>query len=365
MSEISHQVVGAAQDEDLSALRITVPPTHQNIALEDLVLRHNVRDASEYNLPPLVESIKRNGYRPSAPIVVHIGNDGVNEVLAGNRRTNSLMSLQPVERATALAATGGLVPCIVYKGLTPAQIELLRCDHGSDEDREPLSKYGTFVAVSRLLIAGLSQAAIAIRLGMYIVKDNVKKPNRSQVQIFTAAAALPERIREMLKSYWLKGIGPIKHSDIMPLSKIWNEEWTSYGINGQEGPQFRAKVDEILAREAGTPIQTTKTLTANAATEKAKVMSSPTTRQLLVAATAADGSKLAELDRQLCQRDAMIRQFDWLMQHKTKQITKLLEEAKEALAQADIEEENRRKAAAEAARQQATPVVTAPPTLPA
>lgn len=362
MSE-AHKIVGAAQDEDLTVLRIAAKPEPGAFNLEELVLRHNVRDASEYNLPPLVESMRRNGYRPSAPLVVHIGEDGVPEVLAGNRRTNALLSMQPMERATVLASCDGKVPCIIYKGLTKAQIELLRCDHGSDEDREPLSKYGTFVAVNRLLIAGLSQAAIAIRLGMYVIRDNVKKPNRSQVQIFTAACALPPRVQEMLKEFWLRGKGPIKHTDIMPLSKVWNEEWTAYGISGQEGPQFRAKVDEILARDTSVTVPVTKSLTANAANEKAKVMSSPTTRQLLVAATAADGTKLAELDRQLCQRDHLIRQIDWLMQHKQKQITKLLDEAKEALATADKEEEERRKVAAEAARAQASPIVTAPPTL--
>lgn len=361
MSE--HKIVGAAQEEDLSCLRIAAKPEQGSFQLEELVLRHNVRDASEYNLPPLVESMLRNGYRPSAPLVVHIGEDNVPEVLAGNRRTNALLSLQPAQRAVVLSSTDGKVPCIVYRNLTKAQVELLRCDHGSDEDREPLSKYGTFVAVNRLLIAGLSQAAIAVRLGMYVVKDNVKKPNRSQVQIYTAACALPPRVQDMLKEFWLRGKGPIKHSDIMPLSKVWNEEWTAYGINGQEGPQFRAKVDEIIARDTTPTVAVTKTLTANAANEKAKVMSSPTTRQLLVAATAADGTKLAELDRQLCQRDHLVRQIDWLMQHKTKQITKLLEEAKEALDKADKEEEDRRKAAAEAARAQAAPVVTAPPVL--
>lgn len=364
MSENASQIVGAAQSEDISALSMTAKPVYSLLELNQLTLRHNVRDASEYNLPPLIESFRRNGFRPSSPLVVHVSDDGAYEVLAGNRRTNALKSLTAEELPKVLAATDGKVPCNVYTKLTPTQVEILRCDHGSDEDREPLSKYGLFVAVSRLLLAGLNQTAIAVRLGLYITKDNIKKPNRSLVQVYAAAAALPERVRTMLKAYWLRGEGLIRQSDVMPLSKVWNEEWVQFGINGQEGPQFQAKVDEILARSGTAPVQTTKTLTAKAAEDRAKIMTSPVTRQLLVAATAADANKLVELDKQLVARDRMFRQIDWLMRNKTSQISKLLEMAEKAIVEEDAAEAKRREAAAEAARQQATPVVTAPPTLP-
>ena len=330
MSE-KQTIVGAHQPEDLSALQVTTPAKNMALDLDELVLRHNVRDESEYNLPPLIESIKRNGFKPAHPLVVHVGEDKLYEVLAGNRRTNALKALSDEDRKEALAATSGKVPCLVYRNLTAAQVEVLRCDHGSDEDRQPLSKHGIFVAVGRLLIAGLAQVAIATRLGLYVTKDGQKKPNRSLIQIYANAAALPQRVQAMLKAYWLKGEGTIRQSDIASLSKLWNEEWTQFGINGNEGPKFRAKVQEILDRENGKEAATTKTLSASRAQEQAKVMQSPTTRQLLVAATQADGSALANLDKELSARDQLMRKIDWLFQNKKSQIEKLLKLAEEAM----------------------------------
>lgn len=356
------KIKGAAQDDDLSALKISATAMPQNIALEDLILRNNVRDVSEYKLEPLIESFKRNGYRTSHPIVVHFGDDKVFEVLAGNRRTNALRMLTPDELKSVLAGTNGLVPCVVYKGLTPAQVEILRCDHGSDEDREPLSKYGLFVAVGRLLIAGLGQGAIAQRLGIFVVKEGVKKPNRSVIQVYAAAAALPDRVKAALKEYWLHGKGTIRQSDVMPLSKIWNEEWPQHGIYGKEGPKFRAKVAEIDARSPDKPEATVKALTPKLAEDRAKVMSSPVTRQLLAAAVQNDGSALASLDRELQVRDRLFRQLDWLMANKTKAIQKLLDEAETALKAADEKEAAEAAAAAEEARKTATPEVTTQPT---
>ncbi len=330
MSE-KQQIEGAAQLEDLKALQVKKPAEPMNIPLEDLVLRHNVRDVSEYNLPPLIESIKRNAFKPVHPLTVHVGPDNLFEVLAGNRRTNALKALTEEERAEALVATDGKVPCLVYRDLTPAQVEVLRCDHGSDEDRQPLSKHGIFVAVCRLLIAGITQVAIATRLGLYVTKDGKKKPNRSLVQIYANAAALPTRVQEMLKQYWLKGEGTIRQSDIAVLSKLWNEEWPTYGINGNEGPKFRAKIQEILDRDSDKPTPTTKGLSPSRAQDTAKVMTSPVTRQLLVAATQADGSALANLDRELKARDELIKKIDWLFANKKTQIEKLLKAAEEGM----------------------------------
>ena len=336
MTETNVKIEGAAKDEDLAVLRMVAKPENTFLPLDKLVLRNNVRDESEYNLPPLIESFRKNGFRPSAPIVAYYGDDKKYEVLAGNRRTNALRTFKPDELKEILAATDGLVPCLVYSNLTPAQCEILRCDHGTDEDRQPLSKYGQFVAVGRLLIAGLTQVQIAERLSLHIVKDGIKKPNRPIVQIYANAAALPDRVKALLKAYWLRGEGTIRQTDIATLSKVWNEEFPNFGINGKEGPKFRAKVQEILDRNPDEKSTTTQSLSAAAATERAKVMTSPTTRQLLVAATQKDGSALAQLDMELCMRDQILREVDWLMNHRKKQMEKLLAEAKAAL-QAEAE----------------------------
>jgi len=332
MSEQKVKIEGAAQEEDLAVLRMTVKSETVNLSLNELVLRNNVRHESEYDLPPLVASFKKNGYRPSAPIVVHIGEDNVREVLAGNRRTNALRCLTPEELAEVLAAFDGKVPCILYRNLTPQQVEILRCDHGTDEDRKPLTKYGLFVAVCRLLMVGLGQGQIAERLGQYTVKDGHKKANRSLIQIYANAAKLPKRIQDMLRIYWLEGKGKIRVSDISALTKIWNEEWPNYGINGKEGPKFAAKVDEINSRNEDGSEKTTAVLTASKALDRAKVMTSPTTRRMLVAATQADGSELKQLDEELAARDQLMRQIDWLFKNKKNQIDKLLQAAAEALA---------------------------------
>ena len=334
------QIQGAHQEEDLSILKMNAKVETTTLPLDKLVLRHNVRDESEYDLPPLIESFKRNGFRPANPIVVHYGNDKVYEVLAGNRRTNALRALKPEELKEVLMATDGKVPCIVYTNLTPAQVEILRCDHGTDEDRKPLSKWGLYVAVRRLLVVGLTQIQIAKRLGLYVLKDGVQKPNRSIVQIYANAAVLPDDVQQMLKDYWLEAKGSIRQSDIATLSKIWNEEYTTHGINGVAGPKFRAKVAEIKDRGESDTTSTTKTLSASRALELSKVSTSPTTRQLLVAATQADGSALAQLDAELSARDQLLREVDWLFKNKKSQITKLLDQAREALkAQAEAEVE--------------------------
>ena len=356
------KIEGAATVEDLAALKISATAEDVRLKLSDLVLRNNVRDVEEYNLPPLIESFKKNGFRPSSRIVVHVGDDKQYEVLAGNRRTNALRSLTPEELLTVLAATGGLVPCVVYRSLTPAQQEILRCDHGADEDREPLSKWGLFVAVCRLLIANISQAAIAERLSLFIVKDGQKKPNRSLVQVYAAAAALPDRVKLMLKDYWMHSKGTIKQSDIMPLSKLWNEEWPTFGINGHEGPKFRAKVQEILDRNTDQAVATTKSLTVSAATDRAKVMTSPVTRKLLTAAVQSDGSALAELDKELSARDRIFAQVDWLFQNKPKTIQKLLDEAQAALDEEAAKQAAKDAADAEANREKAVAPVLAQPT---
>lgn len=336
MSDSNVKIQGAHDEEDLSVLKMNAKVENTLIPLDKLVLRHNVRDEKEYDLPPLVESIKRNGFRPANPVVVHVGSDKVPEVLAGNRRTNALRSLKPEELKEALLATDGKVPCIVYTGLTPAQVEILRCDHGADEDRKPLSKWGLYVAVRRLLVVGLTQIQIARRLGLYVTKEGQQKPNRSLVQIYANAATLPDDVQQLLKDYWLEGKGTIRQNDIATLSKTWNEEYTTHGINGVAGPKFRAKVAEIRDRDGEGNSSTTKTLSASRALELSKVSTSPTTRQLLVAATQADGSALAQLDKELSARDQLLREIDWLFEHKKNQIVKLLEQAKEALkAQAE------------------------------
>lgn len=348
MTASKPQIQGAHDEKnsDLNVLRLAARPTHENLPLDELVLRNNVRDEAEYNLPPLVESIKRNGFRPSSQIVVHIGSDGIKEVLAGNRRTNALRALTKAERDDALAATEGLVPCTVYRGLTEAQVEIIRCDHGSDEDRQPLSKWGTYTAVRRLLVVGLTQTQIAVRLGLKVTKDGVEKPNRSIVQIYANAAVLPPEVQEMLRAYWISNTGTIRQTDIAGLYKLWNEEYAQFGIQGLTGPKFRAKIAEIKDRGEGEP-PTTKTLSANRALELSKVSTSPVTRQLLVAATQADGSALARLDEELSKRDLLMRQIDWLFKHKKPQITKLLDQADEGL-KAQAEADNL--AAAEAAK---------------
>lgn len=349
MTESTKNKVQGAHDEketDLQVLKLTAKVEHVNLPLEKLILRNNVRDEAEYDLPPLIASIERNGFRPSSQIVVHLGEDKVYEVLAGNRRTNALRTFSPEKLAEVLAATGGLVPCTVYQGLTPAQIEIIRCDHGTDEDRKPLSKWGLYTAVRRLLVVGLTQTQIAVRLGLKVTKEGVEKPNRSLVQIYANAAVLPDEIQAMLREYWLEGKGTIRQSDIGTLYKVWNEEYAAYGIQGLVGPKFRAKIAEIKDRgEGDTP--TTKTLSASRAMELSKVSSSPVTRQLLVAATQADGSTLAALDAELTKRDQLMRQIDWLFKNKTNQIKKLLDTASEALK---AEAEAEAAAAAEAAK---------------
>lgn len=341
------EIKGAADTVDVNALRITAKCTNTQFGLDELTLANNVRDKSEYNLPPLIESIKKSGFLGNHPIVVNVTTSG-NEVLCGNRRVNALLAMSEEDRKTALVAHDGKIPTVAYHDLDDRTKEMIRCDHSVDEDREPLTAYGLFIAACRLLIAGLSQAECAVRLGLYVTKDNIKKPNRSIVQQYYNLARLPDRIKAAYKAYWQRGEGNYRMGDIAKLYKAWNEEWLTHGINGIEGPVFQATVREIEERQKGE--KTTKSLTPTTASDLAKMMTSPAVRKVLAAATSTDSQQLVRLDKELAAREEIFEVVDWLFTHDSKAIQKLFDKARKAIADAkEAKAIEAAKAAAEAA----------------
>jgi hypothetical protein len=353
MSDVAKKdlvIEGAAEDLNLEHLRITAPSIPGVLALDELTFANNVRDVSEYNLPPLIESMQRTGFLANHPIVVnHETATGVHEVLCGNRRGNALKNMSPEGRAKALANFGGKIPVVIYTDLPESLKEIIRCDHSTDEDRQPLSSYGLFVATLRLLRAALTQAEIAVRLGQYKVKDGKKSPNRSLIQQFCNIARLPGFVQEMFKVYWLEGKGTIRMSDAAALFKIWNAEFATYGIDDRVGPEFEAAVKAIKERNSAAP-KTTKTLTAAAAADTAKMVASPVTRKVLIAATNADPKALQSLDRELAARDEIMTLVDWCFKNEAKKINALFDKAKSAIAEEKAAAAEKAKEEAEAAR---------------
>lgn len=270
-----------AVGEESSAIRdgrVTVQET-EFVEFNKLFRKDNVRTSQSLNLPKMVQSLKTRGFKPNHPLVVSEKSDGTLLVLCGNRRTEALELIK--EDDSEIFATilpDGKVPCIVNRGLTEEQEILIRLDHSSDEDREPLDEWGEFLSVLQLMRAGYTgQKDIAAVLGKFNKNGD---PNRSYIQQRVNLARLPKFVQEEMKLYCLNGTTatPLRWRHIPSLFSIYTEEFDVGYADG--GPQFKELWESIQSPE-GEPNRP-KALTRTQILERAKTTGSRFARKILL-----------------------------------------------------------------------------------
>lgn len=263
-----------------------------------LYLADNVRTEATYQIPKMVASLLRHGFKANHPLVLSRKADGRALVLCGNRRTKALQWIaenQPTDFARILP--DGEIPAVIYDNLTAEQEALLRIDHGTDEDRVPLDEFGEFLAIRQLVRAGyLSESGIAEKMGKFREDKQTGKlvANRSWVQPRVALAQLPQYVQDEFRKLWTEGNAatPLRVGNILKLYKVFNEEYRNFP-NG-DGPQFKALYAEMM----GTVhvVKTAKVvITPSIALERSKHMGSRILRETLkiVAGEAADNPDTA------------------------------------------------------------------------
>ena len=266
------------------------------VEVESLYCEGNVRSKECENIPQIVESYRRQGYKVNHPLVVSEKSDGRLLVLNGNRRTLGLFWLRdnvPDDYKSVVAS--GKVPAIVHRGLTQEEEVLLRIDHSSDEDRVPLDEWSIFLAVKQLVQIGTdTQVAIADKLGLYNKKG---EPNRSWIQPRVALVRMPDFVQEELHRYYLnKSDSPLRLSHIMGLSKAFNAEYVDYP--NADGPLFTERWAEIMFPPEKVEADTTdKALTPAEAVKRSQAASSKGLASALLAATGQGQVDMASIDR--------------------------------------------------------------------
>ncbi len=269
------------------------------ISVDSLIFGDNVRTDACMQLPAMVDSIRRQGFKSNHPLVIHQTGEGEYHVLCGNRRGQALLWLRENEPDVFKKATqNGQVPCVIYKSLSPEQVVRLRLDHGSDEDRVPLCEYSLYAAIKQMTAIGVDvQKDIAIQLGLINTKGKNKgEPNRSYVQVRMNAARLPQFVEDELRKLCDDpGSTPFRWSHIAGLFKLQNAEFVEHPEGN--GPEFQKRWVEIMNPEASTSSKSTaKALTPASAVKRAQAVTSAIVKRVLLSSTAQATESLAAVD---------------------------------------------------------------------
>lgn len=284
------------------------------IPVDSLIFADNVRTPECMQIPAMVTSIKRHGFKGNHPLVLSEKTDGKYLVLIGNRRGLGLEFLrdnEPEEYRRVLP--GGKVPAVVHKGLTREEEVELRIDHSADEDRVALDEWSQFLAIQQLVQVGIdTQERIAIKLG-YFIKNGKNKgqPNRSYVQTRVNLARLPSFVRDEVEKLCRKGKDetPVRWADVPKLSKAYNAEFADYPDS--DGPEFQAVWKAVLTPPAveeptdGNGAEP-KELSAADAVKRAQAAQSQGLTHALLAVTRQSSRNLAEIDAQIVEGESAI-----------------------------------------------------------
>jgi ParB-like chromosome segregation protein Spo0J len=279
----------------------------------DLYRADNVRGRLVTQIPQMVASLRKNGFKPNHPLVVSKKADGRFLVLVGNRRLEGLEFVRDNHSDEfGRILPSGRVPCIVHEGLTVEEEILVRVDHGNHEDRVALDDWSQFLAIKQLMQAwpGESEVRIAEKLGIIHVKGKNKgKPNRSHVQPRINLARLPIFVQEAFRLLWEEGkdATPVRVVNIKKLYAVYNEEFGKHEdaepFNGEYGigPKFRSTWAEITNPapesdpEDSVDNDSPADLKASAAKTRAMGCNSRLAKRILLAVTN-QGGALPELD---------------------------------------------------------------------
>jgi len=304
------------------------------VPVDALIFGGNPRDERNYNLPGMIDLIKRHGWQPDSTLMVSEKSDGQYLVLRGNRRAKSLQFLRDNEPGTyAEVLGGGKVPCIVYKGLTEAEETRLRIDHDPAADREPLDQWSQFLAIRQLVGIGEGQAEIATILGIFHTKGKTPgAPNRSYVQIRANLARLPQFVQsEMEKAVYSPKSTPMQWQKINGLFGVFGKEYANYPAG--DGPLFRVAWDEVMSpKDKGDEAtQTAKSLTPKQAVDRGQTARSEIVKRVLLAATGQGGETLTDCDDYAVSLEIAASALATLRRHVGDvEIDTLLQEAMEA-----------------------------------
>lgn len=285
-----------------------VTGTTDDIAINLLYRANNVRTPATLQLPAMVESILRNGYKKNHPLVVSKKRDGRFLVLCGNRRMEgieTIMANHPDKVETLFPS--GSIPCVVHNNLTEEQEAILRIDHGPDEDRVALDEFGEFLAIRQLVRAGYdTQTGIAEKMGWYKVskKTGIKEPNRSKVQQRCNLVQLPQFVQDEMQRYLEEpSQSNLRWSHIAKLYKVYGEEYRAFPDGN--GPLFQAAWKECLAGPAvtgtGVPI---KPITPADAEKRSKLVGSRNLRDALMTFAGVGQATLSDIDGAIVRAEA-------------------------------------------------------------
>jgi len=221
----------------------------------------------------------------------------------GNRRGRALVFLRDNDPDMyAIVLPSGKVPAVVHEGLTAEQEVMIRIDHSSDLDREPLDQWSEFCAVKQLVLVGQdSQETIATKLGIYHTKGKNKgTPNRSYIQPRVNLSRLPGFIQDEFNRYCDKpGSSAVRWSVIAALYKAYNVEMVEFP-NG-DGPLLKEAWEKALVpkpKEVKNEI-TGRNLTPSDARKKAQACSSALLKIALLAATGQGTIDLVTVDSKI------------------------------------------------------------------
>lgn len=287
---------------------LTVSGITREVPIGQLYRANNVRTPATLQLPQMICSIKRHGFKPNHPLVVSAKADGRNLILCGNRRGEAIETIHANEPETFVSLfPSGTVPCVVYHNLTEEQEAILRIDHGQDEDRVPLDEFGEFLAIRQLVRAGYdTQAGIAEKMGWYKAdkKSGLSVPNRSKVQPRVNLAQLPQFVQDEMQRYCEEpSQSNLRWSNIAALYKTYNEEFRAYPDGN--GPLFKdAWATALKGKETtGTGIPV-RPITPADAEKRAKLVASRNLRDALMTFAGVGTVSLTDVDAAIVQAEA-------------------------------------------------------------
>jgi len=293
------------------------------IEVDKLAFADNVRTPECLQIPAMVESVRRHGFKNNHPLVVVEKKGDDNQitylVLIGNRRGLGLLWLRDndAEEYRRILPTGK-VPAVVHKGLTAEEEVDLRIDHSPDEDRVPLDDWSVFLAIKQLVQVGLdTQERIATKLGLFIARGKKKgQPNRPFVQPRVNLARLPLFVQAEFEKLCREGKDstPVRWANIPQLFKVFNTEFAEYPDG--DGPEFQGVWQKALTppevkdekdSNANDGSVEPKELTPAEAIKRSQAANSTGLRHALLAITRQSAYNLAEIDQKILAGESAIR----------------------------------------------------------
>jgi len=175
------------------------------LPIDDIQIVINLRDASRYELQPLLESYLSIGFNKRSRLLVyrHLGT-GL-ELLQGTRRLLAARMLRdqfPTDFARVFPQ--GKIPCDVIEApLSEKERVILRADHDPNLASKGLNPYELYLSICELVRVGIvDRIAICKQLGLYSVDSTGKaKYSHESVKKLMYWSYLPPEMLPLLRAY--------------------------------------------------------------------------------------------------------------------------------------------------------------------